>query len=60
MTKLYFVHERTKTKFQIISLDKDTGKITLKGEHSTFTYDFDKAEFKRLGYRLIQEEEADA
>jgi hypothetical protein len=57
MSKRYFyIHERTKRRFEIIDIDTEANTVTLRGEHSVFTEVFDKARFKELGYKRHVEE----
>jgi hypothetical protein len=56
MTDLYFHNAKSGRKFKVVSLDKEKGEITLKGEYAQFTEKFDKERFKALGYQLIKEE----
>jgi hypothetical protein len=53
--KLYLKNEKTGKKYEIISLDKETNVVTLKGPNAEFTETFDKDRFKRLGYTLERE-----
>lgn len=53
--KVYLEHASTKRRFEIVNIDKDRGKVTLKGEHSTFVETWDPARFKANGYTLIRE-----
>ena len=56
MTTMFFVNTQTQRKFQIVDLDQAAGKITLRGETAEFTTDYNKEEFKRMGYKLVTEE----
>ena len=49
---IYFRHSKTDRRFRVVSLDKVTNMVTLKGEHAEFTQPYDKEHFKRLGYVL--------
>jgi glutamine amidotransferase-like uncharacterized protein len=60
MPKIYFRNEATGKKFQVVKLDKESGKVTLRGEHAEFVEAYDRDRFKRLGYVLEKEESADA
>ena len=51
---MYLEHTTTKRRYQIVSVSEDKSKITLKGEHGTFTEDYDKDKFKQLGYSLVR------
>jgi len=51
---MYLEHAATKRRYQIVGVSEDKTKITLKGEHGTFTEDYDKDKFKRLGYNLVR------
>jgi hypothetical protein len=61
MAKVQFlVHTETKREFQVVSVDKAAGQITLKGPNTEFTEPYDKDRFKANGYTLVTREEADA
>lgn len=54
--KIFFEHEKTGKKFDIVSIDREAGKVTLRGELGTeFEEPYDKERFQRLGYRLRKE-----
>lgn len=59
MIKLFLRNTHTGAKFEVISFDKATGTIKLKGEHAPFEEKFDKAQFKALGYEQTKEEVPD-
>jgi len=56
MTTMFFVNTQTQRRFQIMDVDPTAGKITLRGETAEFTTDYNKEEFKRMGYKLVTEE----
>jgi len=56
MPKLYFRNVKTGKRYQVVGHDKESGKITLQGEHAQFTEDYDKERFEKLGYVLEKEE----
>lgn len=49
--KVFLVHNETKRRFEIVSIDAEKQTITLKGEHSTFVEHYDPALLKARGYR---------
>jgi hypothetical protein len=55
MTTLYLVNQQTKKRYQIVHLDKETGIVTLRGEHAEFKEKYDRDRFKALGYTLVKE-----
>lgn len=55
--KLLFRNIATGKKYEVIKLDKKTGKVILKGELAQFDIDFDPELFERLGYELVEEKE---
>lgn len=60
MMKAFFVNTKTGKEYEILSVNKKTGKVRLKGPHSTFEEAYDPAALKRLGYTLVQKEVEDA
>jgi glutamine amidotransferase-like uncharacterized protein len=50
----YFLHEKTGKRYDIVSFNKETGEVRLKGQHAEFTEKFDKARFQEMGYTLMQ------
>lgn len=61
MPKVYFENVHTGERFEVLKLDAAAGKITLKGKYSPngFVEDYDKEKFKKLGYKLVREPEAE-
>ncbi len=57
MTKLYLVHDTTKRRFEVMQVDRENERITLKGEHATFDEKYDPPRFKQLGYRIEKVDE---
>ena len=57
MAKLFFRNTETGNRYEVISLDKETKKITLRGLHSTFEENYSPGRFKALGYVLEKETE---
>jgi len=57
MTELYLKNSATGKRYRVVSVDKASKKITLEGEYSTFTEDYDPARFKELGYVLEKEDD---
>lgn len=55
--KLFFKNTKTGARYEVIKLDKKTGKVILKGELAQFDIDFDPDLFERLGYELVEENE---
>lgn len=53
--KLFIRNRATGRRYQVIKLDKKTGKVILKGELAQFDLEFDPDLFERLGYELIEE-----
>ena len=51
---LYFENTKTGKKFKVISWDKTTNEIVLKGEHGEFTETFSKKKFKELNYKPVE------
>jgi hypothetical protein len=56
----YFENTKTGKRYKIVSLDKETNKVRLRGEHAEFEETFDKARFKAMGYQLIRVQEGDS
>lgn len=56
-SKLFFKNLATGKRYEVIKLDKKTGKVILKGELAQFDLEFDPALFERLGYELVEEQE---
>lgn len=54
--KLYFKNEQTGKRYELVEMDKENGKVTLRGETATFTEEYDKDRFKRLGYKLEKDD----
>lgn len=48
-------NERTKRKFTVVSFDKTTGDIVLKGDLGQFKEKYDRDRFKKLGYTIRTE-----
>lgn len=57
MSKLFFRNTETGKRFQVVKLDKDTKKVTLRGEHAEFIEQYDRERFQRLGYVLEREDD---
>jgi hypothetical protein len=57
MTKYYFVNKQTGRRYEVIEILRagDASVVRLKGEFNEFVEPLDKANFKRMGYTLIQE-----
>lgn len=60
MSKLYFENVHTKRRFEIVRLNRETNRITLRGQHAMFDEDYDKDRFQAMGYRLVQGEDQNA
>jgi hypothetical protein len=54
--KIFFKNQKTGKEFQVISINKDKTKITIKGEYATITEDYDPEKIKKLGYVMIKRE----
>lgn len=54
MPKLYLENEKTKNRYEIVSLDKENGKVTLRSGDTTFDEVYNPEAFKRMGYKLIK------
>lgn len=52
MPKMYFRNVRTQTRYEVISLDRETGVIRLRGAYSIFKEHYTKERFKAMGYVL--------
>jgi hypothetical protein len=52
MVELYLKNEKTGKRFKIVKLDKQTNKVTLRGQYADFVEVFDTERFKKLGYTL--------
>lgn len=57
MVKVYFKHDGTGKKFEVIRMSADKKTITLKGEAAEFTEPYDKERFKKMGYTLCKEDD---
>jgi len=55
MAKLYLINDKTGRRYDVISYDKESNELTLKGEHFEFKEKYDKANFQKWGYRMCQE-----
>lgn len=55
--KLFFKNTKTGKRYEVIKLDKKSGKVILKGELAQFDLDFDPDLFEKLGYELVEEQE---
>jgi hypothetical protein len=49
MVELYLKNEKTGKRFKIVKLDKQTNKVTLRGQYADFVEVFDTERFKKLG-----------
>ena len=58
--KLFLKNTQTGKRYEIVHLDSDAGKITLRGETAEFVEDYSKERMKRLGYVLEKLEDDDA
>lgn len=57
---IFLVHEETKREFRVIKFDKEAKTVTLQGEHASFVEQFDKDQFKRLGYDIVKRDPPEA
>lgn len=53
--KLFLQNTSTRKRYEILGVDKETGKVTLKGPHATFEENYDVVRFKEMGYKLVKE-----
>jgi hypothetical protein len=59
-TKIFFVHNQTQNRYEVVGMDKAKGMVTLKGELTTFDVEYDKDQFKAMGYTMERvEDDAD-
>lgn len=56
MVKVYFRNVKTNKRYEVVRLDKEAGKITLRGSIAEFTEPYSKERFEKLGYILEREE----
>lgn len=49
-TKMYLENTKTEKRYEVLSIDKAAGTITLKGTHAVFTEAYNPARFKEMGY----------
>jgi hypothetical protein len=59
MARMYFRNKNTQQRFEVISLDRETSIITLKGQYSTFTEEYSKEKFREMGY-ILEKDKDDA
>jgi hypothetical protein len=63
MSRVFLVNEKTQRRYEVLNIDRtqDPPRITLKGETATFTEDYDKEHFKKMGYRpeTVNDEETE-
>lgn len=54
---VYFVNEETGREFRMISWDRTTNKMVLKGKHKPFEEEYSKEHFQASGYKMVVREE---
>ena len=53
---LHFICEKTQRRYDVVSFNKETGEVVLKGKNGgQFIEKFDKDKFLRMGYVLQQD-----
>jgi hypothetical protein len=52
MPEVFFENTKTGKRYKVLEFGGD--KVTLQGEHATFTEPYDKEKFVNLGYKLVQ------
>ncbi len=57
--KMFFVSSKSGRKYEVVSFNKETGDIVLKGQNVPFPDKYDKDRYKELGYTLTTEEVPD-
>lgn len=57
--KMFFVSGKSGRRYEVVSFNKETGEIWLKGENAAFPDKYDKARYQELGYSLVTEEVPD-
>ena len=57
---LYLENKTTNRKYRVIRLDKEAGKLWLKGSYAEFDVEYDKEALKKMGYALVKEQVEDA
>lgn len=57
--KVFFENKTTGKKYQVVRLDKEAGKLWLKGDYGEFDVDYDKDNLKKMGYALVKEQVED-
>ena len=57
--KLFLKNVHTGKRYEIVKLDKDAGKVTLRGETTEFVEDYSKERMIALGYKLERAEDDD-
>lgn len=53
--KLYFRHQKTNRRYEILGFDKEKGEVRLKSDYAEFEMPYDKSKFEKLGYVFEKE-----
>jgi hypothetical protein len=53
---LFLENKTTNRKYRVIRLDKEAGKLWLKGDYGEFDVDYNKDRLKQMGYALVREQ----
>lgn len=53
---LYLENKTTARRYRVVRLDKEAGKLWLKGDYGEFDVDYDKDRLKQMGYALVREQ----
>lgn len=51
----YFLNERTGRRYDVVTFDKERGKIKLKGQIGEFEEDFNREKLEKMGYKLLHD-----
>ncbi len=57
--KMFFVSSKSGRRYEVISFNKETGDIVLRGQNAPFPDKYDKARYQELGYTLVTEDVPD-
>lgn len=55
MAKVFLVHGDTGRRFEILHINRETGKMKLRGPRAEFEEDYDPPQLKQRGYTLKKE-----
>lgn len=57
MAKIFFENVHTRSRFEVVSFNKEAGTVTLLGRHGVpFEQKYSKDHFEEMGYRPVQGE----